>query len=234
MRVLILLALSALPCFGHEVRPAYLELSEVQPGLFRVLWKVPVQGARGLPLAPRFPAECGAASPVNTVRGPSFLQERWTIRCPEGLIGRRIAIENLKITLTDALVRLEFLDSGSQTARLKPNAPEFVVPAEPSLGEVARAYFLLGVEHILFGVDHLLFVFALLMIVKGSRKAPPDPLAAQSLGCSHLRHRRAGRLLDTRTHSSLLAAKFHTTGQSCGRKFALCGSCITGACAPPA
>ena len=170
MRVLILLALSALPCFGHEVRPAYLELSEVQPRLFRVLWKVPVQGARGLPLAPRFPAECGAASPVNTVRGPSFLQERWTIRCPEGLIGRTIAIENLEITLTDALVRLEFLDSGSQTARLKPNAPEFVVPAEPSLGEVARAYFLLGVEHILFGVDHLLFVFALLMIVQGSRK----------------------------------------------------------------
>ena len=170
MRVLVLLALSALPGLGHEVRPAYLELSEVQPGLFRVLWKVPVQGALRLPLVPRFPPSCRPATQVNSLSTASFLVERWTLRCPEGLIGGEISIENLELTLTDALVRMEFLGSGSQTARLRPNAPEFIVPAEPSLGEVARAYLLLGVEHILLGVDHLLFVFALLMIVDGARK----------------------------------------------------------------
>ncbi len=166
----VVLVLVALPAAAHEVRPAYLELSEIGDGVFRVLWKVPTQGEMGLPLVPSFPAGCAPTSEGNIVRTASFVAERWTMLCSEGVIGGKIGIENLEITLTDVLVRLDFLDSGAQTARLRPNSPTFVVPAEPSLLEVAHSYLLLGIEHILFGIDHLLFVFALLMIVEGKRK----------------------------------------------------------------
>jgi hydrogenase/urease accessory protein HupE len=41
--------LMAMPALGHEVRPAFLELTERAPGEFDVLWKVPAMG--GAPLA---------------------------------------------------------------------------------------------------------------------------------------------------------------------------------------
>jgi hydrogenase/urease accessory protein HupE len=41
------------------------------------------------------------------------------------------------------------------------------VQAPAGTGEIAWAYLVLGVEHILAGVDHLLFVLALLLIVRG-------------------------------------------------------------------
>lgn len=48
--ILLLLAfLSAWPASAHEVRPAFLELTERAPGEFDVLWKVPAMG--GAPLA---------------------------------------------------------------------------------------------------------------------------------------------------------------------------------------
>ena len=170
MRFWALLLFAALPVLAHEVRPAYLELSEIQPGLFRVLWKVPTQGELRLPLDPVVPSHCTDDTPKKIVSTPSFSVERWTVRCPRGLPGQEIAIQNLEITLTDALVRLELLDGASQTALLRPGAPSFVVAREPSLAQVARTYFVLGVEHILLGIDHLLFVLALLFIVEGRRK----------------------------------------------------------------
>jgi hypothetical protein len=40
----LLLVLWVLPCAAHEVRPAYLELAETEPGTFSVVWKVPARG----------------------------------------------------------------------------------------------------------------------------------------------------------------------------------------------
>jgi hydrogenase/urease accessory protein HupE len=68
------------------------------------------------------------------------------------------------------LLRLERIDGTEITHRLTPDEPSYVVEAEPSRGQVAMTYLVLGVEHILSGVDHLLFVLALLMVVVGWRR----------------------------------------------------------------
>jgi hypothetical protein len=47
--VIVLLLFAASWAYAHEVRPAYLELTERAPGEFDVLWKVPALG--GVPLA---------------------------------------------------------------------------------------------------------------------------------------------------------------------------------------
>jgi hydrogenase/urease accessory protein HupE len=52
-----------------------------------------------------------------------------------------------------------------QAARLTPGNASFVVAAVPDRWDVARSYFVLGVEHILTGYDHLLFVVALVLLL---------------------------------------------------------------------
>ena len=76
----------------------------------------------------------------------------------------------LPLTITDVLVRVTNLDGTTQTVRLTPSAPSFVVEASPGVSEVARTYAVLGIEHILTGVDHLLFILALLIITNGGWK----------------------------------------------------------------
>lgn len=63
---LAILLLIAAPASAHEVRPAYLELTEVSPGEFDVLWKVPAMG--GAPLAgEELPREASAPSTSEPV-----------------------------------------------------------------------------------------------------------------------------------------------------------------------
>jgi len=70
--------------------------------------------------------------------------------------------------MTDALVRVVFLDGTSWVRRLTPQEPAAIIPARQSGWSVAGLYLKLGVEHILFGIDHLLFVLALLIITRGT------------------------------------------------------------------
>jgi hydrogenase/urease accessory protein HupE len=54
-----------------------------------------------------------------------------------------------------------------QTTRLTAADPISKIRARPDPLQVARAYFALGVRHILFGYDHLLFVAALVLLISG-------------------------------------------------------------------
>ena len=49
---------AALTSHGHEVRPAYLGITETAPNTYDVLWKQPLLGDRRLPLEPAFPDHC--------------------------------------------------------------------------------------------------------------------------------------------------------------------------------
>jgi hydrogenase/urease accessory protein HupE len=68
--------------------------------------------------------------------------------------------------MTDVLVRSVRTDDSVQVARLTPSSPAFVLEATAGPLQVARAYTLLGIEHILGGIDHLLFVLGLMLIVR--------------------------------------------------------------------
>lgn len=154
---------------AHELRPAYLEITEATPGTYDVLWKVPARGEFRLSLNVRLPDNCtGTAAPVTSNDGVAVLS-RWTVACEEGLAGRTIAIDGLTATFTDVLVRIANLDKTVQSARLMPDFPEVTVEASPTSADTASTYFLLGVEHILLGFDHLLFVLALLLLIGNLR-----------------------------------------------------------------
>jgi hypothetical protein len=152
---------------AHEVRPAYLELREVAPGVYDVLWKTPARGGMRLGLDVILPEGCQSTIEPRTVLADDAVLARWRESCAGGLAGRTIGVADLDRTLTDALVRFEPLEGPSRTLRLTPSEPMSTLPARQSLMDVARTYGELGFEHILLGFDHLLFVLALLMLVQG-------------------------------------------------------------------
>ena len=170
-----LLAAAALPAAlaAHEVRPAYLELTEVSAGRFEVLWKQPVLAdaepglVRRLPLRPVFPAHCREAGRALPELTAAALLERWTIDCGDaGLANAPIEIAGLPRTLTDVLLRVRFVDGEAVDHLLRPEAPRVVVSPESGGGMAVPAYLRLGVEHLLFGFDHILFVVGLMFLVR--------------------------------------------------------------------
>ncbi|WP_455218726.1 HupE/UreJ family protein [Kaarinaea lacus] len=171
-RVMFLLLGFCLVGTSHadEIRPGYLELKETNENIFSVVWKVPAKGDKKLKLEALLPANCAEKSSPNAQFIGGAYIARWIVSCEGGIVEQPITVDGLQFTSTDVLLRLEFLNSGSQTARLTPAGPTYIVAAESSTIEIIGTYLWLGVEHILLGIDHLLFVFALLIIVSGVRR----------------------------------------------------------------
>jgi hydrogenase/urease accessory protein HupE len=167
--LLLFLAALILPLAGqaHEVRPAYLDLSEDRPGEFSVLWKTPMLGEMRLALDPVFSGPTEALTPVATRMTGDAAVQTWRLRA-ESLRGQILRIVGLETTLTDVLVRIAYADGSSSVQRLTPQQPGFLIPARQSAWGVAGTYLTLGIEHILTGIDHLLFVLALLLLTKGT------------------------------------------------------------------
>jgi hydrogenase/urease accessory protein HupE len=163
--LLVLLLILASPATAHEMRPAYLDMQETRAEEFTVLWKVPARGDLRLGLYVRLPQNCVAkAEPFRSIEANAYT-ERWVALCTGGLKGGAIAVDGLASTMTDALARIQYLDGSIEVARMTPEAPGFTVAGAQSTMEIARTYFLLGVDHILSGLDHLLFVFALILLI---------------------------------------------------------------------
>ena len=171
MLAFVLAALGvAAPAFAHEIRPAFLQIREIEPQVYDILWKTPAQGDMRLALNVVLPESCVNAGELRPSLVDGAVIERWRTQCEDGLVGKDIAIENLGQTLTDTIVRFEPVDGRARTLRLTPDKPSIAIPGQQAWTEVAATYFGLGVEHILFGFDHLLFVLALILLVSDRKK----------------------------------------------------------------
>ena len=158
------------PAMAHEVRPALLQLTEVEADRFAFLWRVPARGERVLALEPRMPANCQALGVPELDWDGARAEQRRELLCEGGLADEEIAIEGLQRLRTDVLIRVDYLNGGTETLRATPSSPTVTLAGRRDLLQVSRAYLLLGIEHILLGIDHLLFVGALLLLVSGWRR----------------------------------------------------------------
>ena len=159
------------PAHAHEVRPGYIEITEVARDSFDIVWKQPVRSAganavAGLGLRPVFPENCARLGDSRMRRLPGALVEKFSLTCDGGLFGQSIGVEGLQRTITDVLVQLALIDGGRYSLRLTADAP---VQTFSGGGTFLMAYFGLGVEHLVFGLDHILFVLGLVLLVQGWR-----------------------------------------------------------------
>ena len=140
---------------AHEMSMAEMELRETSPGEFRWQWTATNDRAVGEGLQPVWPEGCHAES--NLVHcGTGGLQGLLEV---EG-VGQRYSAALVKVYWADGQTRVYTLTAGQPTVHLFGSADD-----RRGLGEIASAYLVLGIEHILGGLDHLLFVTGLLFLV---------------------------------------------------------------------
>ncbi|WP_430682249.1 HupE/UreJ family protein [Mesorhizobium australafricanum] len=194
--VWLLLAIGVSQAQAHDMRPAYLAITETGQDVYSILWKAPAMGEMRLAIYPRLPQDAvEIVAPEGVFLDDAYV-ERWTVRDAGGFAGQTIAIDGVPAARTDVLVRIERLSGETSTTRLTADSPSFEVPAATGLAQVAASYFGLGVEHILGGIDHLLFILALILLVRGWRRialtvtaftvAHSITLAAATLGFVHV------------------------------------------------
>ncbi len=155
---------------AHDARPAYLQIQEITPGRYDVLWRVPVLSGMRLPVSLRLPdAMRGVTEPAVQELSDSLVERRLVSADAGALEGARIEFPGLEATITDVLVRVALLDGTRSTTLVRPSRPWVELTAERGPVAVAGAYIAHGVRHILLGFDHLLFVLALILIVRSTR-----------------------------------------------------------------
>ena len=160
----------ALAVQAHESRPAYLQINEIAPGRYSMLWRTPITAGKRLPVVMALPDDVRDLTKPATRELADSRIERRLVESPGGLAGKRIDFVGLQATITDVLVRVQLADGGQSTTLIHPSNAWIEIPRTRSVGEIARTYVVYGVEHILGGVDHLLFLLALLLIVRGGRR----------------------------------------------------------------
>jgi hypothetical protein len=169
--LLLVFLMGALRTHAHEARPAYLELQEITPNHYRVLWRTPGIAGMPFPVVLKLPADTtNITEPVSQQLSDSRIERRMIDAGAGGLAGKRIEFVGLQMTITDVLVRMKTLDGRESTTLIRPAQPWFELSAAPSKLHVAGAYLRLGIEHIWGGIDHLLFILALMILVKGTRR----------------------------------------------------------------
>lgn len=146
---------------AHEMSMAELTLQEYAPGEFLWNW-----GASGSPrpvaddLTPHWPDACKA--------------EAQLLRCEGAGLAGALSVEGVGKTYSAALVKVRWRDGQTRVYTLTAAQPvvQLLGSADDrrDAGTIARAYTILGVEHILTGLDHLLFVFGLLFLVGFRRR----------------------------------------------------------------
>ncbi len=165
LAVIAVLALAS-PGKADELRPGYLEITQQAARHWHVRLKAPVRGGLAANANPAMPGYCRTGPPVRRLEEGS-LHSDWRYDCARPLVGAKVGLSGLDRTVTDALVRIAPLGRPVQAARLTSAAPLTEVAARTGSAQVARTYFVLGIEHILSGYDHLLFVLSLVLLLGG-------------------------------------------------------------------
>src|SRR5262245_783642 len=109
--VTILFSLSMLTLGAHEIRPAYLQLTENADKSIDILWKQPVMGEYSLPLHPQISSGWMDDSTAAISYNETYLIKQWHVPSNHvALEGETITIRGLEKTITDALITIIYAD----------------------------------------------------------------------------------------------------------------------------
>lgn len=155
------------PAKADELRSGYLEFTQRAATEWTLVWKSPMKGGFTPFTTPVLPKGCAVAgSPMRVIANGSVVTTS-TIFCQSDVAGGILGLENLETAQSDVLVRVAPLGRPVQALRLTPAEPRAVIKSKPGRWQVARTYFVIGIDHIVFGYDHLLFVVALVLLLSG-------------------------------------------------------------------
>lgn len=155
----LLLAMGAGAVSAHELTIAEMEMRETSRGEFTWQWTAR-ERATQRDINPVWPAGCTAEPPLLHC-GPNGLTGVLQV---DG-VGKGYSVAIVKIRWLDGQTRVYTLTTAQPSVHLFGSADD-----QRGIGEIASAYTVLGIEHILTGTDHLLFVVSLLFLVGFNRR----------------------------------------------------------------
>jgi hydrogenase/urease accessory protein HupE len=163
-----LLALLTATAYGHETRPAYLEIDEFAGHQYEVLWKQPTMGDVAVRLVPHLSNQWLETAPYSVESEPGFVIKRWRGRYDQSnaVRGSTVSVEGVDQTITDILVSVNLENGKGVRGILRAGHDSLKIRSQSSQHRSVPAYLRLGIEHILTGFDHLLFVLGLLLLVR--------------------------------------------------------------------
>ncbi len=157
--------------FAHELQPSSLELRQLTPERYEVIWRAPIYYKKPHPAKLQLPEHWQTVGKPTIKQLPDSALHRRVVSVPNGAIdGGVIHFLGLESTITDVFARFLWLDGSQTRAIARPSQPWVQIVGQQSAWQVAWEYTVLGVDHILSGFDHLTFVLALLLIVSGARR----------------------------------------------------------------
>ncbi|MFY9511943.1 MAG: HupE/UreJ family protein [Rubrivivax sp.] len=155
------LLLSAPLALAHEMSMAELSMREAGRGEFYWQWTASSDrlGTRGL--EPQWPSHCSEPEPNVLNCGATGLSGPLSMKG----VGQGFSAVLVRVNWADGQRRVYTLTKSQPTVQLYGSADD-----PRGMGEIAYAYTMLGVEHILTGIDHLIFVIGLLFLVGFNRR----------------------------------------------------------------
>ena len=195
--VLLFLGLVPLTAYTHEVRPAYMEITEHADGSIQARWRQPIMGDYTIAISPVLSSGWLDGDPQQVYTTDTSLIKTWTVASPgQDLAGQTLWIRGLDRTITDTLVRIEFADGRVVSRLLRAARPKMLIPADSHTALALPQYLELGIRHIWSGPDHLLYILGLILLIGSFRSlvttisaftlAHSITLACSALGLVHL------------------------------------------------
>jgi hydrogenase/urease accessory protein HupE len=163
---LLLLALGT-AARADELRPGYMEFTQQSSTRWVLVWKLPMQGGFTPTTAPHLPKGCDLTGEPQRDIANAAVTTRSAVICKGQVAGQFIGLDGMETAQSDVLVRVAPLGRPVQALRLTPAEPQVSIQETANGWQVARTYFITGIDHILFGYDHLLFVVSLVLLLSG-------------------------------------------------------------------
>ena len=167
------LVFSLTPCsaaLAHESQPGLLELHQLGPARYEVIWRAPVYYGKPHPARLELPQDwVTIAEPTVRQLSDSALHRRVVDVAGGSIDGAVIRLPGLEATITDVFLRVSRLDGTEASQVVRPTRPYAKLRGERPWYAASGEYVVLGFNHILMGIDHLLFVLGLLIIVRSRR-----------------------------------------------------------------
>lgn len=166
--LLALFALLAIAPAAHadELRPGYLEFTQLDQSAWRLVWKAPLRGGVQPETQPVLPSGCTVVGTPTRELSDLAVVTTMRVNCRSTVAGKPIGLSHFAGSMTDVLVRVAPIGRPVQAMRLTAAQPQVEIKAKPDAWQVAKTYFIIGTQHILQGYDHLLFVVALVLLLR--------------------------------------------------------------------
>lgn len=168
--LLLLFFLLGFPVRADIVYPARMQLTEITPGMFEVIFILPVINGKILKAEPVFPEFCSPITQPEIQIDSYQKKSSWKIQCEfSSLHGQQIGIEGLLGSPIDIILEVKTLDGRNYKTTLSPTQAYYQIPAPPDLSDYLSIGTLNGSRNVLLQWGLALLLVTCLLPSSGFR-----------------------------------------------------------------